>query len=535
MTKPYIPLLTEVTDCNQIKAVNNLTGTALADRLAELSRWYAHFNGQADGWFPMGQNCIGQSSTTLAAKLSAAGAIVSNYRNSSYLAHARVDRPLHMGEATDVESKAPLAISTYWPGNWRPTATGDDSAAGGRLRWDISDTQMNVTVNALGSLRPNSDMPPWWPYFPSRGKGTESGAHSLNTHDFVSWIRVDDEIMKIVATPSVDGGLVRIQVGRGLFGTTPASHRAGTRVLSPVYVGARGTPDWVHNGSPARNDTFYSLRYALRIWQADGYGWIADRIKETFGSDLQGHNALWLDLYSCTQYNIGDPWGNAVRHWDPRYGTKMTTNAYGEAQLAKTSGLRSAFPGVRLLGNNLTWNIDCTDRIVQALDGAIHEYWLLNDATHSADWNVAAQRSFELQMNNWPGLYWIKWKTAPDADQYRRFSYGTLLLTLNSAATRFQYGGPFGLTKPQELYFWNWGAPLASKSAISEVKVPDMPLYRRDFANGIVVVNPTPNAVTYRLSRTYYNAVVKDAKGDPKAMSSVTIPANDAAFLLNSK
>jgi hypothetical protein len=59
------------------------------------------------------------------------------------------------------------------------------------------------------------------------------------------------------------------------------------------------------------------------------------------------------------------------------------------------------------------------------------------------------------------------------------------------------------------------------------------PLYRRDFAHGIVVVNPGSSAVTLRFGRAFYD-VTHSAGGSPAAVRSVTIPGHDAAFLLRS-
>jgi hypothetical protein len=69
---------------------------------------------------------------------------------------------------------------------------------------------------------------------------------------------------------------------------------------------------------------------------------------------------------------------------------------------------------------------------------------------------------------------------------------------------------------------------------VSELTVAGTPLYRRDFANGIVVVNPGASATTLTLPRTYYNAASLDALGNPRPVTSIRIGARDAAFLLSS-
>jgi hypothetical protein len=119
-----------------------------------------------------------------------------------------------------------------------------------------------------------------------------------------------------------------------------------------------------------------------------------------------------------------------------------------------------------------------------------------------------------------------------DPAQYRRFSYGSLLLAYRPTASRFQYGGPWGLNKPEDLYFWDWGTPLTTPAGTADVKIAGTELYRRDFANGVVLVNPSTGPLTYNLGSQYYDVVHKDAAGNPTPVTSITVPAKDAAFLL---
>src|SRR3954468_3352510 len=109
---PYVPLFTETNNCSEIKTVNNLTGTELDSRLAQLTSWFRHFHGEASAQLFLGDLCQGASSTTLASKLAARGAWVSNYRNGSYVSQATATQPLNFGEAADIETRAPLSIGS---------------------------------------------------------------------------------------------------------------------------------------------------------------------------------------------------------------------------------------------------------------------------------------------------------------------------------------------------------------------------------------------------------------------------------------
>jgi hypothetical protein len=342
--------------------------------------------------------------------------------------------------------------------------------------------------------------------------------------------------MQILATPAVANGTITLQVSRGLWGTAPVAHGAAQRVMAPVYIGSTSaaTSDAGLNGAPARDDTLSPLRYGVKIWQPGGYGWIADRIGATFGTGLQGYDAIWLDVSSCNMYNNAAATGDPVYQWNDAAGQKQSRTTWGAAQKTKAAGLRARFPGIHLLGNSLGIDDPCQNDLLSTTydGGAIENYMKYSESIF--DW----QRSFSLTLNtmqnDWPAMFWVRWNYAfgGDVAQYKRFSYGAVLLAYRSSATRFQYGGPFGLTKPDDLYLWNWGTPGAAPTTPSDLAVGTSGLLRRDFENGIVLVNPTGSPITHDLSDTFYDVVHPNASGLPSPVSSVTVGAHDAAFLL---
>lgn len=534
---PYVPLFSETNNCTENRTVNNLPAADLDTRLGDLTRWFRHFHAEASAQLLLGDACRGTSSTTLAAKLGARGAWTSNYRNGSYVSQATSTQPMNFGEAADIETNAPRSIATFWAGNAKTAGTGDDTLPAARLAQALDASSTTVRVTGSGAQRP-AGAPTTWPFVNSRGTGLGAGAHSANTRDFVSWIRLDDELAQIVADPVEAGGVVTLTVRRGIWGTGAASHAASTRVMSPVYIGSTNAAASDGNlaGGPNRNDPNYPLRYGIKIWQPAGHTWIANRIKATFGAGLQGYNAVWLDVSSCNQYNNADAWGQPVFGWDDPLATKLTQARWGVHQKAKLAGLRTALPGVRFTGNNMVTASPCADDLLaNAYDGGVLEHWMKDGVGGSPAWAVAMAQNFRIQAGNWPALYWVRWNYdfTGDPARYRRFSYGSLLLAHRPSADRFQYGGPWGMNKPEDLYFWDWGAPTGTPSAVADVKVAGMELYRRDFANGIVVVNPSATTVTYNLGAQYYDVVHPDGSGNPAPVTAVTIPPRDAAFLLS--
>jgi hypothetical protein len=520
-TRPFVPLFTEANNCFDNAKVNSLGGTTLSSKLSSLAMWYRHVHAEASNQFPLGTACRGSSSSTLASKLSSRGLMVSNYRNGSYISQSEAGMA-NFSEAASIERTAPLAIATFWPGEYKPSGSGSSSA---RLRSSLTSSATTVKISAAGSNRP-SHTAATWPYLSSRGTGTKSGTYSKNTHDFVAWIRLGSELLKVTQSPSYASGVVTLRVQRGLFGTHATSHPSGDRVFAPVYIGGSAGG---FNGSPKLDVTKQPLRYAIKVWKSDGYGWIANRIKQTFGAGMQGYNAVWLDITSCGLSNTVAGPGGAVSMWDDGASSTLTTAKWGKYQEIKVEGLKRLLPGVKLTGNSLDWVTPCNmDLLRGALDGGSFENWLKDDP-----WTQSMAQSQTVQTGNLPAIYWARWNQSDvDVAKYKRFTYGSLLLTYRTTATRFQYGGPWGLDKPDKLLFWDFGSPTTNPSGVSSLKDAPTGLYVRRFTNGVVVVNPTSSSHTYRLPIGSYDVIHTTTGGLPKAVSSVTVAAHDAAFLL---
>ena len=529
--RPFVTLWTEANVCPEAAAVNSLTGTALDRQLDQLARWFRHVNAQGSNRFVLGRDCMGTGWSTLASKLTARGLTVSNYRNGSYTSQSSRSADLNFHEAANLERNAPLAIGTFWPGDWAPSAGGDPTSPAARLVHPLDASDRVVRVRAVGTSRPDGTRGTW-PFFRSRGTGLLPGAASQSTHDVVSWIRIDDELMQVIEAPTLVDGVVRLEVRRGIWGTGASDHASGTRVLSPVYIGS-ALRDAQHSGVPGRNDPDVPLRYALKVWMPEAHRWLIARITSTFGTGWQGHDGVWLDTTSCVQYSNSDPYGNEVFGWDDPEDAKLTPQRWGAAQRRKLTALRQAFPQKQMLANNLSSRNACARRLLSEVDGGGFEHWL-KPSGQTFDWVASMRQLIDVQRRDLPALLWVRWNEglSGSARRYRRFTYGSYLLVRRPLAARTMYGGPWGLTEPEDLYFWNWGGPRESADTLEDLRIPGTPLFRRRYGNGIVIVNPTSQDEVYPLGSTYYDVVHRTADGAPGAVTTVTVPALDAAFLL---
>ncbi len=528
---PYIRLFTQVNTA-EAKRVNRLPAAEREKAIDELTRWYLHFHTEHSNEFTLGDPTKDDHGVTLAERLAKRGVMVSAYRNGSYVSQA-VKGDINSGEAADLERRQPLAISVWWPGHK------DDGAA--RVAAAIDAGAQTVEVTSPARYKP-AEAPPIWPYMPSRG----AGEFSSSSHDFVSWVRIGDEILRIRASAAA-GSSVRLTVDRGWFGTKAVAHAAGERVFSPVYIGSTAAVGWDTGlaGSPPVDDPAKPLRYALRVWTDEAVRWIAGRITATFGAGrpapyFQGYNAVWLDITSCAAYNNADAYGQPVTPWDNARDALMTPDRLGEYQARKVAGLKSligpatGYPPLMWLANNLAAGkgIDaCRNGLLSegGLEGGVLEFWLQRPDA----WEGQMAQNFLIQANNWPAVYWAKWNqlakhlTLP---QYKRLTYGSLLLAYRPGAVRAQYGGPFGLRKPDALYFWHWGKPVGTPRSLKDLARGDCggaKVYRRDFEKGMVLVNAEGQDAECRLEGEYW-----EVSGEPRRVNAVTVKARDAAFLL---
>jgi hypothetical protein len=302
-------------------------------------------------------------------------------------------------------------------------------------------------------------------------------------------------------------------------------------------------------GSPPVDHPDKPLRYAIKTWLPEGQRWIAEQIRLTFGTGkpvpyLQGHNAVWLDITGCASYNTADAYGRPVNPWDDPHDTMLVSAQIAAYNVGKRAALDKLFrhwgyPQLHWFANNLaaspTEGDPCNRVIAEGgFAGCALENWL----QRRADWELLMRQNFLVQANDWSAIYWAKWASPPDRPdlaRYKRFTYGSLLLAYRHTATRFQYGGGFGLNRPDQLYFWDWGRPKGTPSSLEELPKLDCgsaAVHRRDFENGFVLVNTGPRPAICELGGPWFNVTETAVNQTPPVVSRVEIAPRDAAFLM---
>jgi hypothetical protein len=407
--KPFVRLFS-VVNAAEARRLNRLPTKELDRRLDELARWYCHFHGESSNQFPLGDLSADEAGVTLGAKLAKRGAMVSNYRNGSWVSQAN-EGDINFGEAADIEKNAPLAIATWWPGH-KDASSGSDPDPAARLIGAVDVSTMEIRVSSAARYRP-ARTPEEWPYMASRGKAR---AYSLNTHDFVAWVRIEDEILRVNQVRAEKQAVI-LGVDRGHFGTKAAAHPEGARVMSPVYIGSTAASHWDTGlaGSPPVDNPRKPLRYAPKLWREDALAWIAGRIQANFSNGkpapyFQGYNTVWLDITSCAPYNTADSYGWPVLPWDDPKDTVVTSASWSGYQMAKVAAFKSylekeGYRNLMFTANNLAArgaNSACQNKMLASgvFDAGSLEHWLQADA----DWDAQMAQNFQIQAHNWPAI-----------------------------------------------------------------------------------------------------------------------------------
>lgn len=190
------------------------------------------------------------------------------------------------------------------------------------LSGDIDDTSTTITVNYPTSkpsvqtgVHPSGTGFDVWPFMAT----TATYGYSKSTDDYVSWFRIDDEIIQLSSTAGdiVANGTTSITLNncvRGIFGTTATSHLSTSSILMPVYIGSDNASDLDSNlsGNPFRNQSGHPLRYAMVPDHDDSIQFIADQFEiEIGGMRVTGENSaasapLDLTSYGAIQITAAD-------------------------------------------------------------------------------------------------------------------------------------------------------------------------------------------------------------------------------------
>jgi len=371
---------------------------------------------------------------------------------------------------------------------------------------------------------------------------TSADEQSRSAVAFVTFIRVDDELMRVESVEPSSGS---VNVTRAFASTKAVAHRAGARVFAPVYVGSKG--QW--SGVPGVGEK--GLRYAMRIETEQVAQLLGDQVVHYMNDGADG---AWLDICSPSFFNLGNAYGDAVVPWNFAKNTEFTEQTRKEAQDVKLGRLLNYVHGQTdrwpLLVANNNGNGDYFEtgggamdfvqqtankpRAIRAvvLEGAF-SYEATNRYAKVDAWKANLSTIIHGAKNGLPVWPWLKSfparlrPAAREDDAFALYDYASVLLgwefgesgaaIVTEAMAEDGKGGRTVYLPP--FWFYDLGKPTerAPYDDIDKLRAPDHVSYVRRWSGGIVLVNPTAGPdKAIKLDSGYLDPITKEAVSEVK-------------------
>lgn len=397
--------------------------------------------------------------------------------------------------------------------------------------------------------------------------GTAKVSDPDDTHQYAFWIRIDDEMMRVVDTNSESACLI---VERGLE-SEAKPHAVGATVLTPVYLGKRGDEESVRHSNSWPGGPDY-LRYAMDPASPAAQQFKANLI---IAAMKTGYDGAWLDTFQTLPYNLCDPLGRRVTYyWDFRHGRRYDEASWVSAVQEMIRGMRRMVKAATgrepfLAANSVSGSYDRGGKqLFTAGDrpGLLDSYCFEDSYVRPRARRTAGRRlaaSFEpIPVQRWrrsasfqrdaasdglkalcmmgPAGYVAAYinPQLPNYERLVRFSWCSFLLTVDERRTTAfglpllitgRENGPGFLPLPQ-LFYLPIGDPTGSND-LSSMKVTGTDCYLRRFSGGIVVVNPEAAAEPQRVP---LQADYVDPASN-QFVNQVLLEGGDAVLLLQAK
>jgi hypothetical protein len=385
---------------------------------------------------------------------------------------------------------------------------------------------------------------------PSTVSGNFSATDLTGNTNFVFWIRMGNELMKVTGFDRVTG---TVTVVRGFNGTTPSSHAAGNLVFAPVYIGSvEGNP---FHGPLSKNGNI-GLRYALDPRITDANILRGVRAMEIMNKGLDG---IWLDIFTPGFFNQANCLAERVQAWDFTTNAVYTPDEWRYWQEVKAKYFqdyifenKGIYPVI--VGNNqgpegyfegqggTKFYMMHTEVKPMAIQGMCNEGIFKRTG---AEWKAAMKMFLDAAKLDLPVMPIMgdagangqkqEWPDTPERDKKERYSYATFLLAVekNSKMMMGTYpfykdsnGNPFFRIHKQ--YYYPVGEPAETLiySNLDNYRMPGTGVYKRAFTNALVLVNPGTITENVVLDKEYLDP------DNGNRVSAVSMPAASGKILL---
>ncbi len=433
-----------------------------------------------------------------------------------------------------------------------------------RLSESIDSTCTQFSVSLADDVKKGGNKPPAIPIVASTIEGDFSTTTRAkpSTQFYVFWIRIGDELMRVNQFDPETGAIV---VTRGFSSTTPTAHQLGANVFSPIYIGSKvNNPN---NDDPRKsvkgsypNGGSTKLRYVLNPTYSKGHLFLAESALHAMQEDRA--DGVWMDTLNTGTFNLSDCLGRpaAGKVWDFSKNKPCDADDFRLGQerkiafvqeyikektgkypflIANSLGEKNAAPGK----GGLKLLLESTEVKPRPLDAFCMEEALVN--THSSDkWKKQMTLLMDCAQSGlaaapiWgnaghPSIAESQPDT-PKRDQEERFGYASYLLAVEKDAKTvmgtyaFYESNGKRFAKVHPMYYYPIGYPTQTvkPEAIDQYIIKGLPVYRRSFTNGLVLVNPSTEDHEVKLDKPFLDPDIR------KLVTEVSMPAGTGKILL---
>jgi hypothetical protein len=408
------------------------------------------------------------------------------------------------------------------------------------------------------------------------------GAYSRSVTEYVTWIRVGEELMRLNAFDSATG---RVTVDRGFDNSPAASHTKGDRVFLPAYgVAPSKTNEWESRSSISYHyDPFFAARW-------EHISGVLDQFVKA------GGDGIWIDILMDRSLRESDIEGNELRppgpglsaSWDFAANSSYVRDEFRRRNEKGVRSLQERFRSVHgrdpiLYANNMMasryetgqgghkFYLLSTPEKPRPLDGMCNEDFMGGYETR--EWELWTRsrtvttpkkacypcqagyknwsENVKMQMRNAqaglaavPLIINAGMKTAifealdpQTRHEWELWAYSSYLLGVEkkNGVSPTSLGVPMFYRRDGKrfvaidpMYSWPIGAPAETVKPedLQRYKAGATEIYRRRFAGGLVLVNPSSEPHSLRLESPLL---------DPDSgarVESITLPPQSGKILL---
>ena len=249
--------------------------------------------------------------------------------------------------------------------------------------------------------------------------------------------------------------------------------------------------------------------------------------KNNFTANWDG---IYLDAFFWAPRSDGDyaQNGTTQSHTNP-----TTQQSWRNAYAAYVGYLRAALPaGAQVWGNTADWANGSLNGYSQLLNGGVMESIIGQSYSYESQGWAVMMNAYHLIMNETTASGYQIFEQDGSATDYQGMRYGLAACLMDNGYYYFNVTGPGGGSVIT--WFDEFNAALGAATSSPQTAAWQNGVYRRDFQNGIALVNPKgngPRTVTLETTYKHLSGTQVPSINNGQSVTTVTLNDRDGVIL----